>query len=207
MDWLAPARRPAPAGRRGRDGRRRVPLFLRRALNPRGGATATVLDMTEPMLIEGQKRGRGDAGRGQARLGRGRRHGAAVRRQFLRRFYTISFGIRNVTPHSPTPLSEAYSRPEARRAAHGCWSSASCRMDGLQKAFTTLYSFNVIPRMGQVNRRGSRQLPVLFLVESIRKFPDQETFASMIRAAGFRARRLSQPFVPGSRRCIRAGRF
>jgi len=40
-----------------------------------------------------------------------------------------------------------------------------------------------IPVMGQViaNDRDSYQ----YLVESIRKFPDQETFAGMIRRAGF----------------------
>src|SRR5690606_2022556 len=45
------------------------------------------------------------------------------------------------------------------------------------------YSFNVIPAMGKVvaNDRESYQ----YLVESIRKFPDQESFAGMIRAAGF----------------------
>ena len=45
------------------------------------------------------------------------------------------------------------------------------------------YSYNVIPAMGQVvaNDRDSYQ----YLVESIRKFPDQERFAAMIRTAGF----------------------
>ena len=45
------------------------------------------------------------------------------------------------------------------------------------------YSFNVIPLMGQIvaNDRDSYQ----YLVESIRKFPDQESFAAMIRQAGF----------------------
>ena len=45
------------------------------------------------------------------------------------------------------------------------------------------YSFNVIPVMGQLiaNDRDSYQ----YLVESIRKFPDQDSFAEMIRAAGF----------------------
>ena len=52
----------------------------------------------------------------------------------------------------------------------------------MQKAYD-LYSFNVIPVMGQIiaGDRASYQ----YLVESIRKFPDQETFATMIRAAGF----------------------
>jgi demethylmenaquinone methyltransferase/2-methoxy-6-polyprenyl-1,4-benzoquinol methylase len=52
----------------------------------------------------------------------------------------------------------------------------------MQKAYD-LYSFNVIPRMGQAiaNDRDSYQ----YLVESIRNFPDQETFLGMVRAAGF----------------------
>ena len=45
------------------------------------------------------------------------------------------------------------------------------------------YSFNVIPTLGQAvaNDRESYQ----YLVESIRKFPDQDSFATMIRQAGF----------------------
>ena len=54
--------------------------------------------------------------------------------------------------------------------------------DLMQKAYD-LYSFNVIPVMGQIiaGDRASYQ----YLVESIRKFPDQETFAAMIRSVGF----------------------
>jgi demethylmenaquinone methyltransferase/2-methoxy-6-polyprenyl-1,4-benzoquinol methylase len=53
---------------------------------------------------------------------------------------------------------------------------------GLQTLYD-LYSFNVIPRMGQMiaNDRDSYQ----YLVESIRRFPDQDSFAAMIRDAGF----------------------
>jgi len=45
------------------------------------------------------------------------------------------------------------------------------------------YSFTVIPPMGQMvtGDRDSYQ----YLVESIRRFPDQERFAGMIRHAGF----------------------
>ena len=45
------------------------------------------------------------------------------------------------------------------------------------------YSFNVIPALGQAvaHDRASYQ----YLVESIRRFPDQDTFAAMIAAAGF----------------------
>lgn len=53
----------------------------------------------------------------------------------------------------------------------------------MMQRFYDLYSFNVIPRMGQMiaGDRASYQ----YLVESIRRFPDQETFLAMIRSAGF----------------------
>ncbi|PKP62828.1 MAG: bifunctional demethylmenaquinone methyltransferase/2-methoxy-6-polyprenyl-1,4-benzoquinol methylase, partial [Alphaproteobacteria bacterium HGW-Alphaproteobacteria-8] len=52
----------------------------------------------------------------------------------------------------------------------------------LAKAYD-LYSFNVIPALGKAitGDRDSYQ----YLVESIRKFPDQERFAAMIADAGF----------------------
>ena len=52
----------------------------------------------------------------------------------------------------------------------------------LQKAYDT-YSFNVIPWLGEkvANDRDSYQ----YLVESIRKFPAQEAFATRIKNAGF----------------------
>ena len=52
----------------------------------------------------------------------------------------------------------------------------------MQKAYD-LYSFNVIPKMGKVVAGDGESYQ--YLVESIRKFPDQETFAGMIRDAGF----------------------
>ena len=52
----------------------------------------------------------------------------------------------------------------------------------LQQAYDT-YSFNVIPAVGKVvtGDRDSYQ----YLVESIRRFPDQETFKAEIESAGF----------------------
>lgn len=49
--------------------------------------------------------------------------------------------------------------------------------------FYDFYSFQVIPELGGViaNDKPSYQ----YLVESIRQFPDQDTFASMIQASGF----------------------
>ncbi len=174
MDWLAP--RPGQklldvAGGTGDVAFR----FLRRA----PGATATVCDMTESMLIEGQKRAEAESLAGQLDWV----VGDAMALPFAdARFdvYTISFGIRNVT-RVQDALTEAFRvlRPGGRLMV---LEFSQLPNAGLQWAYDR-YSFNVIPVMGQViaGDRDSYQ----YLVESIRKFPDQETFAGMIRQAGF----------------------
>lgn len=174
MDWLAP--RPGQrlldvAGGTGDVAFR----FLKRA----PGSTAVVCDMTESMLVEGRKRAEADklAERLDWVVG------DAMALPFPNASfdtYTISFGIRNVTRIADA-LAEAYRvlRPGGRLMV---LEFSQIPNDLLQKAYD-LYSFNVIPRMGQIvtGDRDSYQ----YLVESIRKFPDQETFATMIRAAGF----------------------
>jgi demethylmenaquinone methyltransferase/2-methoxy-6-polyprenyl-1,4-benzoquinol methylase len=174
MDWLAP--RPGQnlldvAGGTGDIAFR----FLDRART----AQATVLDMTESMLIEGRKRA--EAGRMANSLGWV--VGDAMALPFKANtfdVYTISFGIRNVT-RIPDALSEAFRvlRPGGRLMVLEFSQIPNALM---QRAYD-LYSFNVIPRMGKLiaNDADSYQ----YLVESIRKFPDQDTFAEMIRTAGF----------------------
>ena len=94
--------------------------------------------------------------------------------------YTISFGIRNVT-RPQEALNEAFRvlRPGGRLMV---LEFNQIPVPLVQKAYD-VYSFNVIPRMGKLiaNDRESYQ----YLVESIRNFPDQETFLSMVREAGF----------------------
>ncbi|TNF58342.1 MAG: bifunctional demethylmenaquinone methyltransferase/2-methoxy-6-polyprenyl-1,4-benzoquinol methylase UbiE, partial [Rhodobacteraceae bacterium] len=174
MDWLAP--RPGQrlldvAGGTGDIAFR----FLKRA----GHGHATVLDLTEPMLIEGRKRAEA------LRLADSLDWivGDAMALPFEDNafdVYTISFGIRNVT-RPRDALAEAFRvlKPGGRLMV---LEFSQLPNDGLQKLYD-LYSFNVIPRMGQLiaNDRDSYQ----YLVESIRRFPDQETFLAMIRDAGF----------------------
>lgn len=174
MDWLAP-----------RDGQRLLDVaggtgdisfrFLRRA----PGARATVLDMTESMLIEGQKRAEAESFADRLNW----IVGDAMALPFEANSfdaYTISFGIRNVTRIGDA-LSEAFRvlKPGGRLMV---LEFSQLPNPGMQKLYD-LYSFNVIPTMGKIiaNDRDSYQ----YLVESIRQFPDQETFLGMIREAGF----------------------
>lgn len=174
MDWLAP-----------RDGQRLLDVaggtgdiafrFLERA----PGATATVLDMTESMLVAGRKRAEAEAMAGKLDWIVGDAMALPFEENSFDR-YTISFGIRNVT-RIPDALAEAYRvlKPGGRLVV---LEFSQLPNDGLQRLYD-LYSFNVIPRMGQMiaGDRDSYQ----YLVESIRQFPDQERFAAMIRDAGF----------------------
>ncbi len=174
MDWLAP--RPGQrlldvAGGTGDISFR----FLKRA----GYGHATVLDLTESMLIEGRKRAEAD----QLENSLDWVVGDAMALPFPDNsfdVYTISFGIRNVT-RPQEALNEAFRvlRPGGRLMVLEFSQLPNAAM---QRAYD-LYSFNIIPRMGQMiaNDRDSYQ----YLVESIRNFPDQETFLSMVRQAGF----------------------
>ena len=174
MDWLAPQpgqRLLDVAGGTGDVAFR----FLKRA----PGASAVVCDMTEPMLIEGRKRA--EAERLAASLDWVVGDAMALPLPHASfDVYTISFGIRNVT-RIPDALAEAYRvlKPGGRLMV---LEFSQIPNDLVQRAYD-LYSFNVIPAMGQAVT-GDR-VSYQYLVESIRKFPDQESFAALIHDAGF----------------------
>ena len=174
MDWLNP-----------RDGQRLLDVaggtgdiafrFLKRAPT----AMAVVLDLTEDMLIHGRKRAEAEDRAEQLDW----MAGDAMALPFEDNsfdVYTISFGIRNVT-RPQEALNEAYRvlKPGGRLMV---LEFSQIPNAGMQWAYDR-YSFNVIPTMGKIiaNDRDSYQ----YLVESIRKFPDQETFLGMVRDAGF----------------------
>ena len=174
MDWLAPR-----AGQRLLDVAGGTGDIAFRFLKRAPTASAVVLDLTESMLVEGRKRA--EAQRLSDRLDWV--VGDAMALPFEDRtfdVYTISFGIRNVTRIADA-LREAFRvlRPGGRLMV---LEFSQLPNPGMQWLYDQ-YSYNVIPRMGQViaGDRDSYQ----YLVESIRKFPDQETFAQMIRDAGF----------------------
>lgn len=94
--------------------------------------------------------------------------------------YTIAFGIRNVT-HIDAVLDEAYRvlKPGGRFM---CMEFSQLNNKMLQWMYDQ-YSFQVIPVMGQLI--AGQWKPYQYLVESIRQFPNQEDFKSMIENAGF----------------------
>jgi demethylmenaquinone methyltransferase / 2-methoxy-6-polyprenyl-1,4-benzoquinol methylase len=94
---------------------------------------------------------------------------------------TIAFGIRNV-PRIERALSEAY-RVLRIGGRFLCLEFSSVDVPGLEKLYD-LYSFQVIPRVGQAVT-GDREA-YQYLVESIRKFPKPKVFAQMIEQTGFR---------------------
>ncbi len=174
MDWLVPR-----SGQRLLDVAGGTGDIAFRYLARAPQATAVVCDLTAPMLAEGRKRAEA------ARLGDRLSWvaGDAMALPFQDRSfdaYTISFGIRNVT-RPEVALAEAFRvlRPGGRLMV---LEFSRIPNAALQRAYDA-YSFNVIPAMGQAvtGDRASYR----YLVESIRRFPDQETFAAMIRDAGF----------------------
>ena len=174
MDWLSP-----------RSGQQLLDVaggtgdisfrFLKRA----GHAHATVLDLTNEMLEEGKSRAEAAQLKGSLDWV----VGDAMALPFADNsfdIYAISFGIRNVT-RPQDALNEAFRvlKPGGRLMV---LEFSQIPNDLLQWIYDR-YSFSVIPNMGELiaNDRDSYQ----YLVESIRKFPDQDTFLGMVQAAGF----------------------
>jgi demethylmenaquinone methyltransferase / 2-methoxy-6-polyprenyl-1,4-benzoquinol methylase len=93
--------------------------------------------------------------------------------------YTIAFGIRNVT-NIEAALVEARRvlKPGGRFL---CLEFSHVIIPGLKSAYDT-YSFKVLPALGELVARNREAYQ--YLAESIRQFPDQETFAQMIADAG-----------------------
>ncbi|WP_152046702.1 bifunctional demethylmenaquinone methyltransferase/2-methoxy-6-polyprenyl-1,4-benzoquinol methylase UbiE [Aureimonas psammosilenae] len=175
--WLAPSRRPGwrfvdVAGGTGDVAFRILEASGRRA-------TGTVLDINASMLGVGAERAE--------------KRGLAANLSFVEGnaesltlpddtfdAYTIAFGIRNV-PRIDLALAEAYRvlKPGGRFL---CLEFSEVDMPVLDKIYD-LWSFKAIPAIGEAvaKDRDSYQ----YLVESIRRFPNQANFAATIRRAGF----------------------
>lgn len=95
--------------------------------------------------------------------------------------YTISFGIRNV-PHIDKALKEAC-RVLKPGGHFLCMEFSQVQIPLIEKLYD-VWSFNFIPKIGELiaGDKDSYQ----YLVESIRKFPNQENFKIMIEKSGFK---------------------
>lgn len=174
MDWLAPR-----AGQRLLDVAGGTGDISFRFLKRAGSGHATVLDLTEPMLVEGRKRAEAGAMADSLDWVVGDAMALPFEDSSFD-VYTISFGIRNVT-RPQEALNEAFRvlRPGGRLMV---LEFSQIPNPAMQWAYDR-YSFNMIPPMGKLIANDAESYQ--YLVESIRKFPDQDTFLDMVRKAGF----------------------
>jgi demethylmenaquinone methyltransferase/2-methoxy-6-polyprenyl-1,4-benzoquinol methylase len=174
VTWLAPPKGAAPfavldvAGGTGD--------VARRVLEAAGAGTrATICDISAEMIEAGRARttdGRLDFVRGNAESL------PFPDRSFDA--YTVAFGMRNLT-HLDEALAEAYRvlKPGGRFL---CLEFSTVEVPLLDTLYDA-YSFNAIPVLGGLVAGDSASYR--YLVESIRRFPDQKSFTRLIENAGF----------------------
>ncbi|WP_454761975.1 class I SAM-dependent methyltransferase [Caulobacter segnis] len=157
---------------------RRFAKMARAAQERRGGpdATINIVDYNAEMIMAGIERG----GEPEITWTVGDAQRLPLPDNYANA-YVISFGIRNVTDIDAA-LREARRvlKPGGRFL---CLEFSRPVTEALAKAYDA-YSFKVIPQVGEwvAKDRDAYQ----YLVESIRRFPDQRTFAGMIENAGFK---------------------
>lgn len=93
---------------------------------------------------------------------------------------SMAFGIRNVT-HIERALASIHGvlKPGGKFV---CLEFSKPAMPWLEKVYDA-YSFNVIPWLGEIISKD--RAAYQYLVESIRMFPTQDQFATMLKQAGF----------------------
>jgi demethylmenaquinone methyltransferase / 2-methoxy-6-polyprenyl-1,4-benzoquinol methylase len=94
--------------------------------------------------------------------------------------YTIAFGLRNVTD-TQGAINDAY-RVLKPGGQYLCLEFSTVVLPMLREAYEK-YSFSVIPKIGQMV--ASDEEAYQYLVESIARFPNQETMEQMMKTAGF----------------------
>ena len=140
------------------------------------GRTVTVCDPSLPMMEAGRKK------MAQSPIQLNWLAGEAESLPFATSsvdLLTVSFGLRNTTSLS-TALAEIH-RVLKPSGQFVCLEFS--RPKRWLAPFYDLYSWLVIPRLGAAVAR--QPVAYQYLVESIRRFPDQQSFAGLIESAGF----------------------
>lgn len=160
---------------------RRLAKLARKARARRGGRDARVLvvDYNAEMVAAGRARSASLGGEPEIAWAVGDAQRLPLRDRSADA-YVIAFGIRNVTDIGAA-LREARRvlKPGGRFL---CLEFSRPTGAALQRAYDA-YSFNVIPAVGGAVA-GDRE-SYRYLVESIRRFPDQQAFAGLMSQAGF----------------------
>lgn len=172
-------------------------IAIRYAKKSGPNATAMLCDISPEMIGVGRRKVQ-DAGLDQ-RIGFAQGNAEAL--PFADRTfdaYTIAFGIRNVT-HIDKALAEAF-RVLKIGGHFLCLEFSQVQVPILDRLYD-FHSFEVIPRLGEIV--AGEAAPYRYLVESIRNFPGQERFATMLRTAGFA--RVSYRNLTGGVAAIHSG--
>lgn len=142
-------------------------------------AHVTIVDVNEEMLRAGRERPDAKKLEGHLDWITGDAEALPLPDKFADA-YTIAFGIRNVT-HRERALAEARRilKPGGRFLCLEFSAPVVPVLDDLYERF----SFALIPKIGKWVAKDEESYR--YLVESIRRFPNQEAFAAEIGAAGF----------------------
>ena len=158
----------------------------------RGGAKATILDINGSMIAEGKKNIKYSKYLDKTNWVISDAESISLKNSSAD-IVSISFGLRNVSDRAKV-LKES-KRVLKKGGRFMCLEFSSIKPSFL-KALYDSWSFNVIPYLG--DKIAKDRESYLYLVESIRRFPDQESLSELIRSAGFssvRYRNLSGGIV------------
>lgn len=155
-----------------------IAFRMRRKTGPESGIT--VFDLNRNMLAVGRDRAIDRGWTGDFRWITGNAESLPFPDDSFD-LYTIAFGLRNVT-RIDMALAEAYRvlRPGGR---FFCLEFSRVRQPLLARAYDA-YSFGLIPGIGGLVAKDRESYR--YLVESIREFPDQDSLAARMAAAGFK---------------------
>ena len=174
MDWLAPCKGQVLIDLAGGTGDIAL-RFLKR-----GGSRVHVIDINPDMISAGKKRRDIKVYSNQIDWTIASAEDIPLQTGTAERV-TISFGLRNVT-NRDAALKEMRRvlKPGGRFL---CLEFTRPTSRAWEKVYDA-WSFNVMPELGALVAKDRESYQ--YLVESIRRFPDQETFKAEIETAGFR---------------------